>query len=145
MNINLTFDSSTNNAPSAFFMAMNAVAQFLDNLFTNPITVNITVGYGKIQGQNLISGVLGESRTFFNQYSYSAIRGALISSASTSYQNQAASTLPASDPTNAAPTGLPPARPRRSAFRGQAPRPTALLVSPARASAGRSTPPTAGR
>ena len=100
MNIHLTFDSSTNSAPSAFFTAMNAVAQFLDNLFTNPIIVNITVGYGKIQGQNLISGALGESQTFFNQYSYSAIRGALISSASTLNQTTAASTLPASDPTN---------------------------------------------
>src|SRR5215475_10799137 len=99
MNINLTFDPSTNSAPSAFFTAINAVAQFLDNLFANPITVNITVGYGKIQGQNLISGALGESQTFFNQYSYSAIRGAMISTASTFNQNQAASTLPASDPT----------------------------------------------
>jgi FG-GAP-like repeat len=99
MNIHLTFDSSTNSAPGAFFSAMNAVAQFFDSLFTNPITVNITVGYGKINGQSLISGALGESQTNFNQYTYSAIRGALISSASTLNQNTAASTLPASDPT----------------------------------------------
>jgi len=70
MNIHLTFDSSTNSAPGAFFSAMNAVAQFFDNLFTNPITVNITVGYGKINGQSLISGALGESQTNFNQYTY---------------------------------------------------------------------------
>src|SRR5262249_6765959 len=100
MNINLTFDSSTNSAPSAFFAAMNAVAQFLDNVFANPITVNITVGYGRINGQALISGALGQSQTNFNQYSYSAIRGALIASASTLNQSTAASTLPASDPTN---------------------------------------------
>jgi hypothetical protein len=49
MNIDLTFDSSTNGAPSAFFAAMNAVAQYLDGIFLNPITVNITVGYGKIK------------------------------------------------------------------------------------------------
>ena len=47
----------------------SAVAQYFDNVFANPITVNITVGYGKIQGQNLISGALGESQTEFNQYS----------------------------------------------------------------------------
>src|ERR1700730_15068663 len=79
---------------------MNVAAQFFDNLFTNPITVNITVGYGKIQGQNLISGALGGSQTNFNQYTYAAIRGALISSAPTLNQNTAASTLPASDPTS---------------------------------------------
>jgi FG-GAP-like repeat len=94
MNINLTFDSSTSGAPNAFFAAMNAVAQYLDGIFLNPITVNITVGYGKINGQSLVSGALGESDTFFNQYSYSQIRGALIAGSTTG-----ASTLPASDPT----------------------------------------------
>jgi hypothetical protein len=94
MNINLTFDSSTSGAPSAFFAAMNAAAQYLDGIFLNPITVNITVGYGKIDGQSLVSGALGESDTFFNQYSYSQIRGALIASSTTG-----AGTLPASDPT----------------------------------------------
>ncbi|MBV9430103.1 MAG: VCBS repeat-containing protein [Bradyrhizobiaceae bacterium] len=95
MNINLTFDSSTNGAPAAFFSAMNAAAQYFDSIFLNPITVNITVGYGSIDGQSLISGALGESETEFNQYSYSQIRGALIASAATG-----ASTLPAADPTS---------------------------------------------
>jgi hypothetical protein len=99
MNINVSFDSSTSGAPSAFFAAINAVAQYFDNLFTNPITVSITVGYGKIDGEALISGALGESETEFNQYSYSAIRGALISSASTVDQHTAANSLPAGDPT----------------------------------------------
>src|ERR1700745_925936 len=94
MNINLTFDSSTNGAPSAFFSAMNAVAQYLDGIFLNPITINITVGYGKINGQSLVSGALGESDTFFNQYSYSQIRGALVAGSSTG-----SSTLPVGDPT----------------------------------------------
>jgi len=52
------------------------------------------VGYGKINGQNLVSGALGESNTFFNQYTYAAIRSALISSAATG-----ANALPATDPT----------------------------------------------
>jgi hypothetical protein len=95
MNINLTFDSSTNNAPSAFFTALNAVAQYFDSIFLNPITVNITVGYGSIDGQSLFSGALGESNTFFDQYTYSQIRGALLGSSATG-----ASTLPAADPTN---------------------------------------------
>jgi hypothetical protein len=95
MNINLTFDSSTSGAPSAFFAAMNAAAQYLDGIFLNPITVNITVGYGSIDGQPLFSGALGESNTEFNQYSYSAVRGALISDGATG-----SNTLPAADPTN---------------------------------------------
>jgi hypothetical protein len=95
MNINLTFDSSTNGAPAAFFNAINAVAQYYDSIFLNPITVNITVGYGSIGGQSLSSGALGESNTFFNQYTYSQIRGALTASAATG-----ASTLPPADPTN---------------------------------------------
>ena len=94
MNINLTFDSSTNGAPSAFFSAMNAAAQYLDGIFLNPITVNITVGYGSIDGQSLSSGALGESDTFFNQYTYSQIRGALIAGSSSG-----SGTLPAADPT----------------------------------------------
>ena len=97
MNINLTFDSSTNGAPAGFFATMNAVAQYFDSIFLNPITVNITVGYGSIDGQSLLAGALGESSTFFNQvpYTYSTIRSALIASAAAG-----ASTLPASDPTN---------------------------------------------
>jgi hypothetical protein len=94
MNINLTFDSSTIGAPSGFFAAMNAVAQFYDSVFLNPVTVNITVGYGKIDGQSLVSGALGESEAFFNQWSYPTIRGALIKDGT-----PGASTLPASDPT----------------------------------------------
>jgi hypothetical protein len=93
MNINLTFDSSTSKAPSGFFAAMNAVAQYFDSIFLNPITVNITVGYGSIDGQSLFSGALGESNTFFNQYSYSQVRGALIASSATG-----SSTLPVADP-----------------------------------------------
>src|SRR5262249_31525653 len=61
----------------------------------NPITVNITVGYGKIEGQSLFQGALGESETEFDQYSYSAIRNALIANG-----GAGASTVPAADPTN---------------------------------------------
>jgi hypothetical protein len=95
MNINLTFDSSTNGAPSAFFAAINAVVQYFDSVFANPVSVNITVGYGEIDGQSLTSGALGESEANFNQYSYAAIRGALIANG-----GPGANSLPAADPTN---------------------------------------------
>lgn len=45
MQIDLTYDASANSAPAAFKAAMAAAAQFVDNLITNPITVNIQVGW----------------------------------------------------------------------------------------------------
>jgi hypothetical protein len=98
MNINLTFDSSTSSAPAAFFASVNAVAQYFDNLFNDPITINITVGYGKINGGALFPGALGESETFFNQYSYAAIRNDLIADATSADQISAVNTLPGNDP-----------------------------------------------
>jgi hypothetical protein len=38
--INITYDSSTNAAPSAFFGAITYVVNLFDHLFTNPITLN---------------------------------------------------------------------------------------------------------
>jgi VCBS repeat protein len=99
MNINLTFDQPINTLPSGFVASLNAVAQFLDSQFNNPITINIDVGYGEIDGQPLDSGALGESETFLNEYSYAAIRGALIANASSTDQVSAVNSLPASDPT----------------------------------------------
>ena len=42
--INLIPDASVANAPVGFWSAMTAAAQFFDNAFADPITVNITVG-----------------------------------------------------------------------------------------------------
>src|SRR5262245_4546326 len=95
MNLNLTFDSSTNGAPAEFFAAINAVAHYCAAVFMAPVTGNITVGYGQIDGHPLAAGALGASEPDFNQYSYAAIRGALIANA-----GPGANTLPAADPTN---------------------------------------------
>jgi FG-GAP-like repeat len=99
MNINLTFDSSVNSAPAGFVASINAVVQFFDSHFNNPITVNIDVGYGEINGSPLDAGALGESETFLNNYSYSALRNALIANASSPDQIAAINSLPATDPT----------------------------------------------
>jgi FG-GAP-like repeat len=99
MIINVTFDSSVNNAPAGFVASFNAVVQFFESHFNNPITINIDVGYGEIDGAPLASGALGESQTEFNSYSYSAIRTALVANAGSAVQISAANTLPASDPT----------------------------------------------
>src|ERR1700730_17785095 len=99
MNINLTFDQPVNTLPAGFVASINAVVQFLDSHFNNPITINISVGYGEINGQQLSPGALGESETFLNEYSYSALRTALIANATSADQIAAVNSLPATDPT----------------------------------------------
>ena len=53
MNINLIFDSSAASMPTAMVAAIEYAASFYDAWFTNPITVNIAVGYGEIGGVTL--------------------------------------------------------------------------------------------
>jgi hypothetical protein len=98
--ISVTYDSSVNSAPAAFKTAFAAAVQFLENTYTNPITINIDVGYGEIDGQALMSGALGESSTFFNNYTYSQVRTALAQNATSADQVSAADSLPSSDPTS---------------------------------------------
>jgi hypothetical protein len=104
LNIDLTFDQPTNSLPAGFVASLDAVAQFYDSLFTNPITVNIDVGYGEIGNTTppttLGPGVLGESEAYFNQFSYSQIKSALVADATSADQVSAANSLPAADPTN---------------------------------------------
>src|SRR5215470_13152000 len=99
MNINLTFDQPVGSLPAGFVATLNAVVQFLDSQYNNPVSINIHVGYGTINGGQLDPGALGESETFLNQYSYLAVRNALIANASSPDQIAAVNSLPASDPT----------------------------------------------
>ena len=95
MNIDVTFDSSVNSAPAAFTSAVDYVVQYYDSLFTNPVTINIDVGYGEIDGQPLGSGDLGESDTFLDaSVSYTQLRNALIAE-----RAPGSSTLPTTSPT----------------------------------------------
>ena len=78
MNINLIYDSSTTNAPAGFAAAMNYVVNFFDTVFTNPVTINIAVGWGEIAGQPLSCGAPGESETAASLgYTYSQIKNGL--------------------------------------------------------------------
>jgi hypothetical protein len=98
--INVTYDSSVNGAPSGFTAAFAAAVQFLESTFSNPITINVDVGFGEIDGQALDTGALGESEGFFNEYSYPQVKNALVATDTTSSnQVSAANSLPAGDPT----------------------------------------------
>ena len=98
MIINVSFDASVSSAPAAFTTAVNEVVQYFENQFTDPITFNVAVGYGEVNGAALDQGALGESTTWGATYTYSAIRNAVIADAKTADDTLAAHSLAASDP-----------------------------------------------
>jgi hypothetical protein len=62
MNLNISYDSNTlNNAPAAFFSAVNYVRDLFDSLFTNNVTLNVELGYGifPLDG-SIVPGARGE-------------------------------------------------------------------------------------
>jgi hypothetical protein len=99
MEINITFDSSVSSAPAGFTSAIEYAVSILDAAFTNPVTINIDVGWGEVGGTSLAAGDLGESVSFLSSYGYSAIKEALIAEGTSPIQQAAYATLPATDPT----------------------------------------------
>jgi hypothetical protein len=101
MEINLTYDASVASAPAGFKTVVQAVAQYFDSQFSNPITITIDVGWGEVGGLALDPSALGESVSRYtnNAYSYAQIAAALKAHALTSWAKEAVATLPASDPT----------------------------------------------
>ena len=96
--INITWDSSVNNAPAAFKSVVESVVQFYESEFSNPVTLNIDVGWGEVAGSNLQSGSLGESESFVEPFSYSQILSALTQNVSSNAQLAAVNSLPSSAP-----------------------------------------------
>jgi len=103
LTFNLTFDSSTSTAPAAFFTAVQAAANFYESNYSDPITINIQVGWGSIDGGSLAHGDLGQSSTnqvfFFN---YAQIKNDLVKDAKSPDDATAIAHLPATDPTSGA-------------------------------------------
>ena len=102
MNLNIIYvgGAANNAAPAGFYSAVNYVVNYYDTLFTNNVTVNIDVDYGKILNPNtntfesLSSGDLGEN--YYSGYgtvSYAATRNVLLSE-----NAPGSSTLPSSSP-----------------------------------------------
>jgi hypothetical protein len=101
MQIVISWDSSTNSAPAAFVTTVNYVVQLFDQLITDPITVNIDVGWGEINGSNISPGALGESETNGDPFDYSIVRLALFSHATSADDRSATSFLPDTSPVSA--------------------------------------------
>jgi Dockerin type I domain len=103
LSFNLTFDSSTVGAPAEFFTAFNDAIQFYETNFTDPITINLQVGWGKVNGQDLTPGFLGESQAsqpgFFQ---YGTIKSRLVADAKSAADLTSIANMPASDFTNGA-------------------------------------------
>src|ERR1700687_3845684 len=100
MQINLVEDASVANAPASFISALKQGVQFLEQTFTNPITINIEVGWGDIGGTPLPPGVDGEGGALNGTlYPYDQVKAALTSNATTSADATAVATLPTVDPT----------------------------------------------
>jgi hypothetical protein len=83
MQINVTYDSSVDDAPAAFKVDVQYAVSVLDVAFSNNVTLNIHVGWGEVGGLALQSTDLGESETAVApKYTYSQIVGALQQAAS---------------------------------------------------------------
>jgi hypothetical protein len=103
LTFNLTFDASTATAPAGFFTAFSNAIQFYETNFTDPITINLQVGWGEVAGQPLQSGFLGESSAsqpgFFQ---YATIKSRLTTDGKSPEDLTSIANMPASDYTNGA-------------------------------------------
>lgn len=96
--INLSWDASVSSAPAGFQSAVIAAAQYLESIFVDPVTINISVGYGEVNGTSLASGNLGQSYAYLNSYSYASLRNALATHATSSVDSSFLASLPSSTP-----------------------------------------------
>jgi hypothetical protein len=98
LTINVIWDSSVANAPAGFKSVVESVVQFYESEFSNPVTININVGWGEVGGTT-VTTALGESESFLESFSYSQVVSALAQNASSNAQVSAVNSLPSSSPT----------------------------------------------
>ncbi|GAC1356434.1 MAG: hypothetical protein NVSMB42_15210 [Herpetosiphon sp.] len=96
--INISWDASVSSAPVGFQSAVIAAAQYLESKFADPVTINISVGYGEVNGTALSSGSLGQSLSYLNSYSYSTLRGSLAADATSPQDSSFLASLPSAAP-----------------------------------------------
>jgi hypothetical protein len=98
MNINLEFDSSVEKAPAGFTTAVQAAANALDALLTDPITVNISVGFGEIGGSRIPSPISEGGPLAGTDLSYAEVQQEFAAHLSSAAQPEMLANLPAADP-----------------------------------------------
>lgn len=100
---NVTYDSSTAGAPAGFLPAFRDALNFYQNTYADPITINMQVGWGEIDGHSLSPGDLGQSQTYQQgAYTYYQIRNALINDETSPGDATAVANLSATYPVVAA-------------------------------------------
>ncbi|MCP2218492.1 MULTISPECIES: NF038122 family metalloprotease [Bradyrhizobium] len=87
MRISLVFDSYANAAPQSFRDAIQAAANILDATFVDNITLNISIGYGEIQGGPEPSGSASAEPSAGIYASYSQVFNWLTQNASAEVQS----------------------------------------------------------
>ena len=94
MNINLIFDSNAASMPADMVAAIKYAASFYDAWFTNPITVNIEVGYGELNGMPLdtLGDANQDGRFNYVQVSYDTLKPIVAA-------HDGGAVLPSTDPT----------------------------------------------
>jgi hypothetical protein len=82
VDFHVAYDSSVGNAPAGFTSVVQQVADFFASSFQNstPITINIDVGYGEVDGMRMGRGAIGESATNLQDVSYSDLTSAYSTS-----------------------------------------------------------------
>jgi hypothetical protein len=101
LTIKPTYDSSITSLPYAASVenAFSAAVAVFQNALTNPITVNIAVSWGRVDGQTLPSNALGASvDPLYGYYSLTQVKAYLAASSTSADDATAVSHLPISMP-----------------------------------------------
>jgi hypothetical protein len=101
MQINFIYAADVAGAPAAFKTALAAAASYLDALITNPVTINIQVGWGEDNGAAIPAGDLATGGPSSGiGMSYPTLKNELSSVATSIADKTMVANLSATDPTN---------------------------------------------
>ncbi|HME20230.1 MAG TPA: NF038122 family metalloprotease [Acetobacteraceae bacterium] len=78
-----------------FVAGVQAAVQYLETQFVDPVTINLHVGYGEVNGTTFSGGTLGASWTYLTSVSYAQLVSALTADAKTAVDASAVASLPA--------------------------------------------------
>ena len=98
--INITWDSSVQSAPAAFKADVIAAVNYYESMLTNPVTINLDVGYGEIDGTAVSGGDLGESQGELMTVSYAQLVSALRAGDNSATDASMLASLPKTSPAN---------------------------------------------
>ncbi|MBS0644420.1 MAG: NF038122 family metalloprotease [Proteobacteria bacterium] len=96
--INIIWDASVASAPTGFTTAILAAVDYLQRQFTDPVQINIAVGWGEVHGSVLPSNAIGASVSYLAGYTYATVRKAIAGDASTTDDQSAVASLPSTAP-----------------------------------------------